>query len=114
MELHDLIHSKGFETNLTLKLLEIARNGNVVEDLINFAANATNDKIEELEEEITRLQDENAELKFANERLKQFEAKTSSNVDHCAQFIANFLEENKRYPSIDEAWEACEQRWTEN
>lgn len=118
-QLQLFIRSKNFDNELTFKLLDISRRltiDQVIEGLLDLIGNENDITYAELENQIEELQETIGELKIKNAHLfaekqerEEEEIQQSINAATFNDFVEKFQNENDRYPSINETWEACAQ-----
>jgi hypothetical protein len=114
MGVQSYIRSKMLPQKLHFKLLEIARKDSIIMDLIDLATetsidmadqdreiNRLNIKIQDLEQDLT-------ERSWGKVTLEEtINLNSLCEKSYFTKFINEFHETNKRYPSIDEVWEAA-------
>lgn len=113
MNLPDLIRCKRFPTSIKFTLLDIARHGNVIEDLLDFINEHVIDMEmkERLEKEVELLElklDTEKELNF-NLRMGLDKLQDRNKVRETTfdEFVKATKQTEDRYPSIDEAWKTA-------
>jgi len=115
LNLHSYIRSKQFPEEIHYKLLDITRRDTIVEDLIDVIIENTidmaeqNNCISKLNMEIQDLEHDLKKYSEDKEAVEALEANDQYIKNNFSKFLDEFQEKNKRYPSINEAWEAA---WT--
>jgi len=118
--MQEMVHTKNIGDELKFKLLDIVRQENVVEELINYIIEFTH-KISELDtlmDTIGELKRENKNFEFEVNRkdgtiqelratLKEQERAKRIKIMKFDDYVTNFINGNNRYPSIDETWKAA-------
>lgn len=118
MDTINYLRGKNLPEDTYFQLLEIVRRENAIEGLIDFieeisAGNISVDneetdeyvdKIQNLEEKISELEEKLEECTESRDELEEAEQLKSEKL---SKFVESFQEDNDRYPSIDEVWEAA-------